>query len=401
MVDYSKLNRDPSKISSALNAQIKEIMGQNGQTDKIDHHKEYAQLQELLNGGKYKGDNKEYIEGLMIDYEDQYETSQSVREKVLDIVGKDKKVDDENEKSQLEKLKKGTDGFDKEYIERVIDGKEAVDVTPEDENNLLSSDTNNSNNTKKSGFGVNEPITNEKEGEPKVSELPNIINQDKPLEKRILPDRKNADKNKDKPVILPNPVAINNTDNSLKVEKKIQGVVQNGDVNLIANDGATVIIDIGAKEAQKAGKLGNEDEGSTKETKEPRELTAKERAEARSYGAQINDLLTSFTERDEQITVSNIIRNNINADNVLEFLRGYEMKQSGDPFFEQMMREWDFEEKEGLIRDVAQKLMENLKAAGWTDDANDIETILAKGYLTKDDAKALDEIVKLHIPQLD
>lgn len=70
MVDYNKLNRDPSKISSALNAQIKEIMGQKGKADKIDHHKEYAQLQELLNGGKYKGDNKEYIEGLMIDYEE-------------------------------------------------------------------------------------------------------------------------------------------------------------------------------------------------------------------------------------------------------------------------------------------------------------------------------------------
>ena len=152
----------------------------------------------------------------------------------------------------------------------------------------------------------------------------------------------------------------------------------------------------------KAVKICDEDETPAGDTSEPKKLTDKETAEARSYGAQINDLLTNvFTERDEQITVSNIIRNNINSDNVLEFLRGYEMKESGDQFFEQMMREWDFEEKEGLIRDVAEKLMKNLEANGWTDDANDIATILAKGYLTKEDAKALDEIVKLHIPQLD
>ena len=398
MVDYNKLNRDPSKISSALNAQIKEIMGQKGKADKIDHHKEYAQLQELLNGGKYKGDNKEYIEGLMIDYEDQYETSKSIREKVLDIVGKDKKVDDENEKSQLESLKKGADGFDKEYIKRVIDGKEAVDVNPDNENNLLpptkGKDDKQPQLPEKPNFGVVEPIPpKNKDEDPKLVKLPNPITPGKPQEK---------------PVILPYPVPVDNSvkinqpDNSVKINEPIQGVDQDGKVNVIADDGATVIIGDGAKEAAKAGKIGDEDETPAGDTSEPKKLTAKEKAEARSYGAQINDLLTNvFTERDEQITVSNIIRNNINSDNVLEFLRGYEMKESGDPFFEQMMREWDFEEKEGLIRDVAEKLMKNLEANGWTDDANDIATILANGYLTKEDAKALDEIVKLHIPQLD
>lgn len=397
MVDYNKLNRDPSKISSALNAQIKEIMGQKGKADKIDHHKEYAQLQELLNGGKYKGDNKEYIEGLMIDYEDQYETSKSIREKVLDIVGKDKKVDDENEKSQLESLKKGADGFDKEYIKRVIDGKEAVDVNPDSENNLLpptkGKDDKQPQLPEKPNFGVGfkEDILKDTDEQPKVVKSP------------YYPKESN-DKVKKEPYPVPvdNSVKINQPDNSVKINEPIQGVDQDGKVNVIADDGATVIIGVGAKEAAKAGKIGDEDETPAGDTSEPKKLTAKEKAEARSYGAQINDLLTNvFTERDEQITVSNIIRNNINSDNVLEFLRGYEMKGSGDPFFEQMMREWDFEEKEGLIRDVAEKLMKNLEANGWTDDASDIATILAKGYLTKEDAKALDEIVKLHIPQLD
>ena len=397
MVDYNKLNRDPSKISSALNAQIKEIMGQKGKADKIDHHKEYAQLQELLNGGKYKGDNKEYIEGLMIDYEDQYETSKSIREKVLDIVGKDKKVDDENEKSQLESLKKGADGFDKEYIKRVIDGKEAVDVNPDSENNLLpptkGKDDKQPQLPEKPNFGVGfkEDILKDTDEQPKVVKSP------------YYPKESN-DKVKKEPYPVPvdNSVKINQPDNSVKINEPIQGVDQDGKVNVIADDGATVIIGVGAKGAAKAGKIGDEDETPAGDTSEPKKLTAKEKAEARSYGAQINDLLTNvFTERDEQITVSNIIRNNINSDNVLEFLRGYEMKESGDPFFEQMMREWDFEEKEGLIRDVAEKLMKNLEANGWTDDASDIATILAKGYLTKEDAKALDEIVKLHIPQLD
>lgn len=223
-----------------------------------------------------------------------------------------------------------------------------------------------------------------------------------------MPNPVTPEKPQEKPVILPYPVPvdssvkINQPDNSVKINEPIQGVDQDGKVNVIADDGATVIIGVGAKEAAKAGKIGDEDETPAGDRSEPKKLTAKEKAEARSYGAQINDLLTNvFTERDEQITVSNIIRNNINSDNVLEFLRGYEMKDSGDPFFEQMMREWDFEEKEGLIRDVAEKLMKNLEANGWTDDASDIATILAKGYLTKEDAKALDEIVKLHIPQLD
>lgn len=377
MVDY---NNDASKklnVSTDVKLQVKEIMGKKGNSDKIDHHQEYEELKILLSG--QKDDNKEFIEGFMIEYEDQYKTSEKIREKVLHYVGTDKKADDKNEKKALKNLMDDTNNdFDKEYIKRVIDGKEAVDAEPDNETGVLPSENDNKGNAKE---------TNE----------PNLKNTLKELPKSENPKLKKEPKEKTLIVPFIPPVQNNNQDNSVKVNEPIQGVTQDGEVNVIADDGATVIINTGNNTDKTNGINGEEVPAG--ETNEPKKLSPEEMAKARALGHQVSELLTNdFTNRNEQITVSNIINEQVNSDNVLEFLKGYEkQRKSGDHFFTQMLTEYSFKEKETLMRKVATDLMKKLENEGCTADAEEIAVILAKGSFTKQDAFELDKIVKLYL----
>ena len=134
---------------------------------------------------------------------------------------------------------------------------------------------------------------------------------------------------------------------------------------------------------------------------EPKGISAEERNKAREFGADVSDYLVGYTDDSEQGLTKDIIKEDVTAENVADFLKGYEdNKGLGDRFFEQLRSEWGFRDKQDLMRDVAEKLSENLRANGQDKWADEVDIVLQNQEFSKDDAKVLDDIVKYYLKTL-
>lgn len=120
-------------------------------------------------------------------------------------------------------------------------------------------------------------------------------------------------------------------------------------------------------------------------------------------GKKVVGDLKGYTTKAEQEHASMIIRNNVNSENVLAFLNGYNDNHDsvgypagagiGDLFFEQLRTENNFKDKYKLMANIAKKLQKNLEISGCKAEANKIAEILSRNEFTKSDAKTLDKIV--------
>lgn len=140
------------------------------------------------------------------------------------------------------------------------------------------------------------------------------------------------------------------------------------------------------------------------ETPKEKGLTPQERSEARHYGSNVADYLVGYTDDSEQGLTKEIITQHVNSKNVLEFLAGYENNRGlGNHFFKQLGSEYGFEEKQNLMKNVATKLSQYLKANGQPGLAREIDIALADNGFSKSDIERLDEIVQtvlVTIPEL-
>ena len=184
------------------------------------------------------------------------------------------------------------------------------------------------------------------------------------------------------------------------------------------DDGSVEIIDKseGRPEPKETRKNLVEDKTDVKtEVKEKNdnsEFTPKEIKEARDAGKSLVDRLQGHTNKDEQLIVQKTIEHEVNSENVLEFLRGYNKKakeismmdvalgfglikmQNG--FFVQMVTEWSFPEKQELVRKVATDLKEYVQSRYGENSplAKEIAVVLEEPKFNKENAKILDGFVK-------
>lgn len=135
---------------------------------------------------------------------------------------------------------------------------------------------------------------------------------------------------------------------------------------------------------------------------------------AYNAGQRVGANLIGYTTDSEQYEVRNIITSEINKENVISFLRGYEdYKETNryfgkefigvvisDHFFEQLRSENGFENNHALMKNVATKLMRHFEMCGAAAQAEYIEEILTHEPLTKDDAKFLDRLAQEAIKYL-
>lgn len=146
--------------------------------------------------------------------------------------------------------------------------------------------------------------------------------------------------------------------------------------------------------------------GNTDKPEAPKEegLTPQECNEARHYGSNVADYLVGYTDNSEQGLTKEIITQHVNSKNVLGFLAGYENNRGlGNHFFEQLGSEYGFEEKQNLLKNVAIKLSQYLKANGQPDLAREIDVALADNGFSQSELKKLDKIVQtvlVTIPEL-
>ena len=148
MVDFSNVSQD---LASRIQ-KIMQIDGEEGpNAEKINSREEYNQLAQLLSGdNKVTGKEKIFVEGLMADYEEEYMVSKGVKDRVLDIIkfGDSKKADDKAELNQLKDYKK-TDGLTKEeknWIKRIINGRN-VKIDTTEANEVVEAQKGNNNNS--------------------------------------------------------------------------------------------------------------------------------------------------------------------------------------------------------------------------------------------------------------
>ena len=452
---------DWSKISAGLADRIKDIItseGEDRETAKLDKHAEYQKLSQLLSGeGKVSGEEKGFVEGMLKDYEEAYMVRPEVRERVLDIIKHGEKMQ-ADDKAEVDELKKyaGTEGLTKEekkWIKDVINGRvvkdlpteENSDIAKVDEGKITEQEQNKTVPNKTSENANVEPrpaenpekpneITNKKPANNKgdVAENP-----DRPLD---IPNKKpNRGKGEPKspvfgptpmpmpaPVPMPVPVPIVPTptviDNDRVDEKDHfddkdgvdnKGAFQQGGVgNVNVGPGGTVIINGGAPVGFNPPNNGHgepippSDKSDGAENTKSNGLSPEEIKEARDDGKVVGDALLGHTSNTEQRAVQDIVDEEVNSGNVLEFLRGYEkeLKQynlwvgavatKGDHFFEQMRTENNFPEQQDLMRKVAEDLQGYLanKYGVDSDIAKEVAVILLENTLGKEQAKSLDKI---------
>lgn len=124
-------------------------------------------------------------------------------------------------------------------------------------------------------------------------------------------------------------------------------------------------------------------------------LTPEERNKARHYGSNVADYLVGYTDDSEKGLTKEVITKNVNSKNVMDFLSGYEKNRGlGNHFFEQLNKEYGFEEKQNLMKNVAIKLSQYLKANGQPDLAREIDVALADNGFSMSETKKLDQIVQ-------
>ena len=447
---------DWSKISAGLADRIKDIItseGEDRETAKLDKHSEYQKLSQLLSGdGKVTGEEKGFIEGMLKDYEEAYLVRSEVRERVLDIIknGEKMQADDKAEVAELKKYA-GTNGLTKEeknWIKDVINGrvvkelpaKENGNITEVGNSEVTEEEEKNKTVPNKTSEGANvKPRSTEKtEEESGVSVNPDKKKPENGAEtepKRPPNQVPGWDKPNTKPtppVFVPVPPVGDNDvrdDKDYHDDKDINdnkgAVLQSGMGNINIESGATVNINIynGHPNVAVPGTgvtpgSGEDPTAPIDDTKGADKPTVEEAKKARDNGEKVADALLGHTSNTEQMTVQNIVNEEVNSGNVIDFLRGYEkglqndkgmrvgpaaagvvpgiidLARPRDHFFEQMRTENNFPEQQELMRKVAGNLQGYLanKYGVDSDVAREVAIILCHEVLDKEQAKALDEI---------
>ncbi len=444
---------DWSKISAGLADRIKDIItseGEDRETAKLDKHAEYQKLSQLLSGGgKVSGEEKGFVEGMLKDFEEAYLVRPEVRERVLDIIkhGEKMQADDKAEISELKKYA-GTNGLtreEKKWIKDVVNGRVVKDLPTEENNGIAEVDeskiteqeqnktvpnktSENANVEPRSAENPEKPneITNKKPANNKgdVAENP-----DRPLD---IPNKKpNRGKGEPKPPVfgptpmpvpMPTPLPVtpmprtvdnDRVDDKDHVDNK--GATQQGGMGNINVDHGTVIINNGipVPVGPNGGGYGENvpnpdapvDKGEKTDDTKPGKISVEEAREARKDGEAAGEALLGQTSNTEQRIVQDIINEEVNSGNVMEFFKGYEKElkehnlwvgglAKGDHFFEQIRTENNFPEQQDLMRKVAEDLQGYLanKYGVDSDVAREVSIVLLEGVLGKEQAKALDKI---------
>ena len=448
---------DWSKISANLADRLKEIItdkGEDPKKAKVDKYTEYQELSKLLSGeGKVSGDEAKFVEGMLRDYEEAYMVRPQVRERVLEIIkhGEKMQADDKAEIAELKKYA-GTNGLTKEekkWIKDVINGRVIKDLPAEENNGIAEVDESKITEQEQNKTVPNKTSENANvvpgsaENPDRPLEIPNkkpanneggvAENPDRPLE---IPNKK-PDKDKGKgepkppvygptPMPLPAPVPLpvpvrpmppvvdnDRVDDKDGVDNK--GATQQGGMGNINVDHGTVIINNGipVPVGPNGGGYGENvpnpdapvDKGEKTDDTKPDKIPVEEAREARKDGEAAGEALLGQTSNTEQRIVQDIVNEEVNSGNVMEFFKGYEKElkehnlwvgglAKGDHFFEQMRTENNFPEQQDLMRKVAEDLQGYLanKYGVDSDVAREVSIVLLEGVLGKEQAKTLDKI---------
>lgn len=411
---------DFNNISADFQGRIEKIMAGDGKDEKrIDSRNEYNQLAELLSGkNKPSGREKSCVEWLMTEYEEDFMVSRSVKERVLDIIkfGQFNMADDNAEIKDLKDFKK-TNGLTKEeknWIQKVIEGR-VVNIKPNNDwgiggeyvpnfntGNTKVDDTLTPTEPKKNNDQVEYPSENNKpKGIPNNLPEPKSVPTVPKTDKTVPQDHTKAE---EKP-----PVDTPKLDKPKNNPPKKQPTYPSEPLPKVEPE-----------EPHVGAAPGAPQEPTPTETK--KSLTPEEISAARHNGEGVADRLFGYTSNTEQRTVQDIIENEINSGNVIEFLRGYEEKlkeekelnlvdlmpagivsayttKNKDSFFEQMRTEWDFPEKQDLMHKVAQDLQKYLADKYGTDSkvAKEVAVILLEQVFDQKETEKLDKISKLEL----
>lgn len=426
MVDFNNISKD-------LQGRIEKIMAGDGKdTKKIDSRNEYNQLAALLSGtdkkkqDKVSGTEKVFVENLMTDYEEEFMVRANVKERVLEIIkfGNSNKADDNAELKELKNFKKTNDltKEEKNWIQKVINGrivktetntgKEILPDSPEEkEQDTLTGYTNfNPDKTemkKNKTTPEEDSHKNPPTGEP--ADKPNKIPEDKHKNPpkdypndmpNKMPEHEHKNHPKDYPDDMPNKIPEEDHKN------KSPEIPETKPENEPVNPPTETVPTEPSKPLPK-----EENKGLT-----PVEISA-----ARNNGEGVADRLFGYTTNTEQWTIQDIVENEIDSGNVIEFFRGYEerlaertelniadyvistvnyghrlAKENKDSFFEQMRTEWDFPEKQELMHKVAGDLQEYLADKYGADSkvAKEVAVILLERIFDQKDTEKLDKIAK-------
>lgn len=419
---------DFNNISADFQGRIEKIMAGDGKDEKrIDSRNEYNQLAELLSGkNKPSGREKSCVEWLMTEYEEDFMVSRSVKERVLDIIkfGQFNMADDNAEIKELKDFKK-TNGLTKEeknWIQKIIEGR-AVNIKsserPTPNVNCVDSTISNSVTPTKPKETPN--VSTEKD---ELQEPPNDTPKKcKPKESpNVLPKHENE----------PNFPKNDKTEPNKrpKAEHKLPVETPRGSEKLEKPRVDFPEPTIPSEPLPKLQPKNPVDEATPITPQEPtpvenkKGLTPVEISAARKNGEDVADRLFGYTSNTEQRTVQDIVENEINSGNVIEFIRGYEeklkdetelnlkdfivngvipgysiTKVNKDSFFEQMRTELDFPEKQELMHKVAQDLQNYLADKYGADSriAKEVAVVLLERVFDQKEAEKLDKISKLEL----
>jgi hypothetical protein len=310
---------------------------------------------------------------------------------------------------------------------KIINSDGDANTISDEENNKLAELLSNTKNKRDAEFIQGFMI--ELENKPKPAEEKTVIDEEEsqPPEEKTVIDEEKEPEPKPEPK---NPPSTKNRQNTISNNTVINdnGNKQSGMTNVNAKNGSTVFINYGTPPA--VGYTGapippNTGGGDISETapeyssgmpdnevnapEQLRDLSPEEIKLARDRGAEVADLLLGYTTGTEQYRAEKVL-DKVDSENVIEFLRGFEEKlaeekdftkisfkvgrDTYDHFFEQMLTEYNFPEKQQLIHDIANKLEEHfkMKYGADADIAKEVKVVSLNKTLDKENAKKLDEL---------
>lgn len=328
----------------------------------------------------------------------------------------------ENEYNQLAGLLAGTkDKNDSGFIEGFMlewqDRKEAENTNKKTEENKVPEEEIRNTEPEKGEPVPEEPV----DVGPTEPKIPTPVDPKPPVDKKPPTEEKPPVDKKHPTTPTPQKTVINN-DNDIN---------QGGLGNINAGPGATVIVNNGppviindtpVNDIGKPGIVPPKDGFEGPNRSVLRDLSPREIKDARDSGKAVAEMLFGYTSNYDQKHIQDIIEKRVNPDNVIEFIRGFEEQlkdkkdpnllglalgglvgagaiaanQTADHFFEQMVTEWDFPEKQEMMRKVAKDLQAHMEAKYGMymtqEEATEIPVILLERTLGEREAQKLDRI---------
>lgn len=368
MPDY-KTNM--SRVSKSVQDQISLIKQMGGNKNKIDSQAEFAKLQDLLSKSSEKmgKDERMYVEGLMIDYQNTVkdaEVTQGAKKDLADIkkMMPGKKELNEMEAHQLLALIQNTRGdyseADIEYFKQALIDAGFKDLLSNTEEGTTVEPTG------KNGITPAEDKENSAAVKDELNSPDTISEPDMPSAqpKSDLPSKPDMPSVEPKPDIPP--------ENTKPVKPKLPV-----DELPLAQEPKEPEID----------EIPNDDVNQ--------KLTAEQKKEAIDTGKHAAKMLDGYTMDSEQALILEYTRDKVNSKNIIEFMSG--VKEGGiSGFFKQVITEYDFDQKYEIAKNMALKLRDYVETHEGKDSKNYkiIDGIIAEGSFGKDSANSLDMVTK-------